>query len=218
MSSSRALSDVAEEPAGSNSPAASDSVRASPYLHTSQSITGSTSTFNATGTNGTAQSPRTQQALPRMPSQPSSLRTVKSSKDIKRTASGSPSGSAVTSPTTKDTSSKSHRTNGVRPATSTQKIRNTPRLAHDYEIESAAATMMYWSRAPVYGAIPMRSMRAHSVTLVDSVAWLFGGCDDKGCWKDIYCFDTGALALLMVEVPFIRTRPWTNRNNAMEPP
>ncbi|KIK93296.1 hypothetical protein PAXRUDRAFT_145380 [Paxillus rubicundulus Ve08.2h10] len=49
---------------------------------------------------------------------------------------------------------------------------------------------MYWSRAPVHGALPMRHMRAHTVTLVDNVAWLFGGCDDKGCWKDIYCFDT----------------------------
>ena len=37
----------------------------------------------------------------------------------------------------------------------------------------------------------MRNMRAHTVTLVDNVAWLFGGCDDRGCWKDIYCFDTG---------------------------
>lgn len=51
--------------------------------------------------------------------------------------------------------------------------------------------MMYWSRAPVYGAIPMRTFRAHTVTLVDNVAWLFGGCDDKDCWKDIYLFDTG---------------------------
>ena len=41
----------------------------------------------------------------------------------------------------------------------------------------------------------MRNMRAHTVTLVDNVAWLFGGCDDKGCWKDIYCFDTGTLPL-----------------------
>lgn len=189
MSSSRTLSDVAEEPAGSNSPAAE--ARASPYLNAGPATTGSTSTFNATGANGTTQSPRPQQVVAKKPSQPSSLRTVRSSKDIKR--NGSPSGSVVTSPTTKDTGSRTPKTNGVRPATSTQRIRNTPRLAHDYEIESAATTIMYWSRAPVYGAIPMRSMRAHSVTLVDSVAWLFGGCDDKGCWKDIYCFDTGAL-------------------------
>jgi hypothetical protein len=40
--------------------------------------------------------------------------------------------------------------------------------------------LMYWSRAPVYGEVPMRSVRAYSVTLVDDVAWLFGGCDEKG--------------------------------------
>jgi hypothetical protein len=34
-------------------------------------------------------------------------------------------------------------------------------------------------------------MRAHTVTLVDTTAWLFGGCDDKECSKDIFCFDTG---------------------------
>ncbi|TFY63562.1 hypothetical protein EVG20_g6259 [Dentipellis fragilis] len=33
-------------------------------------------------------------------------------------------------------------------------------------------------------------MRAHSVTLVDHIAWLFGGCDDKGCWKDVWTFNT----------------------------
>lgn len=33
-------------------------------------------------------------------------------------------------------------------------------------------------------------MRAHTVTLVDTTAWLFGGCDDKDSSKDIYCFDT----------------------------
>ena len=38
----------------------------------------------------------------------------------------------------------------------------------------------------------MRTMRAHTVTLIDSVAWLFGGCDDKESAKDIYLFDTGA--------------------------
>jgi hypothetical protein len=45
----------------------------------------------------------------------------------------------------------------------------------------------------VYGQLPTRSMRAHSVTMVDSVAWLFGGCDEKGCWKDVYSFHTGGL-------------------------
>ncbi|KAJ8469875.1 hypothetical protein ONZ45_g16742 [Pleurotus djamor] len=73
-----------------------------------------------------------------------------------------------------------------------QKYRSNPRLPHekDKDCPPVSSTMMYWSRAPVFGAIPMRTMRAHTVTLVDNMAWLFGGCDDKDCWKDIYLFDT----------------------------
>ena len=72
------------------------------------------------------------------------------------------------------------------------KFRATPRFPNDKDVAPAAATLMYWSRAPVYGTLPMRTMRAHTVTLIDSVAWLFGGCDDKESAKDIYLFDTGA--------------------------
>ncbi|THV02672.1 galactose oxidase [Dendrothele bispora CBS 962.96] len=72
---------------------------------------------------------------------------------------------------------------------STQRIRVTPRLPHDKDAEPAASTIMYWSRAPVYGTCPTRTMRGHTVTLVDSTAWVFGGCDDKETSRDIYCFD-----------------------------
>lgn len=72
------------------------------------------------------------------------------------------------------------------------RIRNTPHLPHAKDVEPAPATLMYWSRAPVYGVLPQHGVRAHSVTLVDNVAWLFGGCDEKGCWRDIYLFNTGA--------------------------
>ncbi|KAI0351665.1 galactose oxidase [Trametes cingulata] len=49
---------------------------------------------------------------------------------------------------------------------------------------------MHWSRAPVYGHMPPRGLRAHSVTLIDNMAWLFGGCDERSCWKDVFCFNT----------------------------
>ncbi|EIW56695.1 galactose oxidase [Trametes versicolor FP-101664 SS1] len=49
---------------------------------------------------------------------------------------------------------------------------------------------MHWSCAPVYGHMPLHGLRAHSITLIDSMAWLFGGCDDKTCWKDVFCFNT----------------------------
>ncbi|KIY51359.1 galactose oxidase [Fistulina hepatica ATCC 64428] len=53
---------------------------------------------------------------------------------------------------------------------------------------------MYWSRAPMWGHLPIRTMRAHSVTLVDSTAWMFGGCDDReSTSKEVYCFDTDTM-------------------------
>ncbi|KAF9441341.1 galactose oxidase [Macrolepiota fuliginosa MF-IS2] len=69
------------------------------------------------------------------------------------------------------------------------RMRSTPRLVYEKDAETAPSTGMYWSRAPVYGAIPNRTMRAHSVTVVDNVVWLFGGCDERESWKDVYCLD-----------------------------
>ncbi|KZV71745.1 galactose oxidase [Peniophora sp. CONT] len=71
-----------------------------------------------------------------------------------------------------------------------ERIRHTPHLPHAKDAPSAPAAAMYWSRAPVWGTLPTHAMRAHSVTLVDNIAWLFGGCDEKGCWKDVWCFNT----------------------------
>ncbi|KAG8927263.1 hypothetical protein FRC02_008340 [Tulasnella sp. 418] len=69
------------------------------------------------------------------------------------------------------------------------KYRNTPHLPHSTSAERVPSAMMYWSRAPVHGALPTRNMRAHTVTVVDNIAWVFGGCDEKGCWRDVWCFD-----------------------------
>jgi hypothetical protein len=71
------------------------------------------------------------------------------------------------------------------------RLRLLPRLPHAKDVELAPTTSMYWSKGPVYGHLPTRGMRAHSATFVDGVVWLFGGCDEKACWKDMYCFDTG---------------------------
>ena len=71
------------------------------------------------------------------------------------------------------------------------RIRNTPHLPMGKDVEPAAPTLMYWSRAPVYGLLPTHGLRAHSVTLVDNVAWIFGGCDERGCWADSWTFHVG---------------------------
>ncbi|KAF8755614.1 Kelch motif [Rhizoctonia solani] len=50
--------------------------------------------------------------------------------------------------------------------------------------------MMHWSRAPVSGMLPTRHLRAHSMTLVDSTIWIFGGSDETDSRDDVYTLDT----------------------------
>lgn len=88
----------------------------------------------------------------------------------------------------------SNHPNGTTPhqPSSSARVRLLPYLPHSKDTETAATVQMYWSKAPVWGTMPNHGMRAHSVTLVDSVAWIFGGCDERGCWKDLWLFNTGA--------------------------
>ena len=61
-----------------------------------------------------------------------------------------------------------------------------------HDAEPAPPTLMYWSRAPVWGTQPTHKMRSHSATVVDNtMIWMFGGCDDKEFWRDILCLDVG---------------------------
>ncbi|KAG2046333.1 hypothetical protein BDR06DRAFT_965204 [Suillus hirtellus] len=161
----------------------------SPYIHPTHQATASTSTFNlprnapAAGSTSTSALTQTMPGTPRTASsrKPSSLRHTSTvvpaesiSSSIKRRAS---------SPSARE---------GKYPPKTQQRVRATPRLPHSDD-PPAPATALYWSRAPIHGTLPMRAFRAHTVTLVDHVAWLFGGCDDKGCWKDVYCFDTDTM-------------------------
>lgn len=78
-------------------------------------------------------------------------------------------------------SSRSQRTPGTRMG---------PQLPGAADVTPAPPPAMYWSKVPVHGSVPRRSFRAHSASLADEVMWLFGGCDAKGCFRDLYCFDT----------------------------
>ncbi|KAF8671636.1 Galactose oxidase [Rhizoctonia solani] len=49
------------------------------------------------------------------------------------------------------------------------------------------------SRAPVSGMLPTRHLRAHSMTLVDSTIWIFGGSDETDSREDVYTLDTETL-------------------------
>jgi hypothetical protein len=213
-STSRGLSDVPEEESSSRRKELSRKP-SSPYLSPSSPVPPNVGS-------GSARSTR----------KPASIRTLgKSSNDqltaaagsstsVKRTMSSS--SNATTSQAAAGSNGSTHKP--LKPSvsaphvgsTTSQKYRLNPRLPHDKDAEPAPSTIMYWSRAPVWGAIPMRSMRGHTVTLVDSMAWLIGGCDAEDSSKDLYCFNTGVLSPSADCMWILTSLP--DRNNAVDAP
>ncbi|KAF9076583.1 hypothetical protein BDP27DRAFT_1313577 [Rhodocollybia butyracea] len=139
-------------------------------------------------------------------------REGKSSSSSRRSGSSSRKPSSSSGPSSRRAAdaSSSGRTTSLGRSSSTQTLtssRSTPKLSHLHEkdVSLAPSTIMYWSRAPVYGACPTRTMRGHTVTLVDTTAWVFGGCDDKETARDLYCFD-------------VETMQWSHPTTAGELP
>jgi N-acetylneuraminic acid mutarotase len=64
-----------------------------------------------------------------------------------------------------------------------------PKTAPD--VPAAPSSGMYWSRAPVSGA-PHTSLRAHTTTLIGSNVYIFGGCDSRACFNELYVLDADA--------------------------
>ncbi|KAK3996868.1 Tip elongation aberrant protein 1 [Cladorrhinum sp. PSN332] len=64
-----------------------------------------------------------------------------------------------------------------------------PKTAPD--VPAAPSSGMYWSRAPVSGA-PHTALRAHTTTLVGSNVYVFGGCDSRACFNELYVLDADA--------------------------
>lgn len=58
-------------------------------------------------------------------------------------------------------------------------------------VKPAPASGMYWSRAPVSGA-SHTSLRAHTTTLIGSNIYIFGGCDSRSCFNEVYVLDADA--------------------------
>ncbi|KAH7155516.1 hypothetical protein B0J13DRAFT_604497 [Dactylonectria estremocensis] len=56
------------------------------------------------------------------------------------------------------------------------------------DVPVAPASGMYWSKAPASGC-PHPSLRAHTTTLIGSNIFVFGGCDSRTCFSDLYVFD-----------------------------
>ncbi|KAG7293165.1 hypothetical protein NEMBOFW57_003211 [Staphylotrichum longicolle] len=61
-----------------------------------------------------------------------------------------------------------------------------PKTAPD--VLAAPSSGMYWSRAPTSGA-PHTALRAHTTTLVGSNVYVFGGCDSRACFNELYVLD-----------------------------
>ena len=193
-SSNRNLTDVPEEDLG---PATRNASRNSPNLppmptspYLSSSAAASTSTVRV------ARKPASVRTLGKSSSDQLSVASGSTPSSVRRTTSvSSTAASQQVSVSGSGSSNRAPRVTTTTPSVSqsgqVQKYRTNPRIPHDKDAEPAPSTIMYWSRAPVWGAMPMRSMRAHTVTLVDTTAWLIGGCDDKESSKDIYCFNTG---------------------------
>jgi hypothetical protein len=100
-------------------------------------------------------------------------------------AISSPAIAKIAHPSTSRSAGASH----TRPSRSTNH-RPSPQLPSAPNVLPAPPPAMYWSRVPVHGSIPKRSFRAHTANLADEIMWLFGGCDAKGCFREVWCFDT----------------------------
>ncbi|KAI0178920.1 galactose oxidase [Hypoxylon sp. FL1284] len=61
-----------------------------------------------------------------------------------------------------------------------------PKTAPD--VPAAPSSGMYWSRAQASGA-PHTPLRAHTMTLVGSNVYVFGGCDSRACFNELYVLD-----------------------------
>jgi len=64
-----------------------------------------------------------------------------------------------------------------------------PKTAVD--VPAAPSSGMYWSRAQASGC-PHPALRAHTTTLVGSNIFVFGGCDARACFNELYVLDADA--------------------------
>ncbi|KAK6330494.1 hypothetical protein TWF696_003385 [Orbilia brochopaga] len=59
-------------------------------------------------------------------------------------------------------------------------------------VEPAPASGMYWYKAFSHG-LPSVAVRAHTCTLIGSSIYVFGGCNSKTCFNDLYVFDADSM-------------------------
>ncbi|KAI8363549.1 hypothetical protein B0O80DRAFT_378480 [Mortierella sp. GBAus27b] len=69
--------------------------------------------------------------------------------------------------------------------------RDTPRPST--VVPPAPTPAMHWTCAKVHGQIPPKNLRAQTANLVGESIYVFGGCDAKGCYNNLYIFDADTM-------------------------
>ncbi|KAI1068167.1 hypothetical protein LB507_004594 [Fusarium sp. FIESC RH6] len=105
-----------------------------------------------------------------------------------RRPTASRSTSAITSRTTAQAAARygTHRSRMSQDTYTAYPLLPDPKSAP--KVDVAPASGMYWSRAPVSGA-SHTSLRAHTTTIIGSNVYVFGGCDSRTCFNDLYVLD-----------------------------
>lgn len=173
---------------GSGSPLASP--LSQPTLQSTAKLKASYSNNNNNGAGLTPTSSRdvalTKATSEQQPRESRSRKASSLKRDTNKTVKPSPSMAALRSQSERHATgdASSNRTSRV------ASIRPTPQLPSASNQPQAPPPTMYWSRASVHGSVPRRGFRAHTASLADEIVWIFGGCDIKSCFRELWCFDT----------------------------
>jgi hypothetical protein len=133
-------------------------------------------------------------------SRPANTSVPSPSAGLQRTSSndtaittGGPSGASSTGPREaqpRSTSSHQPSSTHANSSSTSRKPRHlaTPALPAA-KVSPASSYSLYWSLTPIWGRLPPRGMRAHTATLIGTHIWVFGGCDQRGCFRDVWRLD-----------------------------
>ncbi|KAK4229142.1 Tip elongation aberrant protein 1 [Podospora fimiseda] len=143
--------------------------------HDSSAGSGKESTVSLSGNNSTTSQARRTPAL-------------RSTSAIAGTAAGRPTTGATTGTVSRVGTGRGAPAKGAAVYTPFPPLAD-PKTAPD--VPAAPSSGMYWSRAPVSGA-PHTALRAHTTTLVGSNVYVFGGCDSRACFNELYVLDADA--------------------------
>ncbi|KAI9679212.1 MAG: hypothetical protein M1817_005231 [Caeruleum heppii] len=128
-------------------------------------------------------SAKTSTQQPHLPSRPSALRSTSAI-----LLSSNPTPSPFKAGSTVSTTKPSRRAQSNPPTLEPV----LPSAEDSPQVDLTPSTGMYWSRAPCFG-YEHSALRAHTTTLIGSNIYVFGGCDSKTCFNDLFVFDADCM-------------------------